>query len=101
MNKKVTSEFTKIDLCLIASFKAIIGEPSSPPTYLPGPQKPSMYPLRGFLAPKIGNHAPKYLRRISCFAFGGGSISQSFLDCFAIVYSLIELYIPMSGFVVP
>jgi hypothetical protein len=46
-------------MCSFAVLKAIIGDPSSPLEYMPGPAKPSMYTILPEALDKIGNHAAK------------------------------------------
>src|SRR2546425_2130356 len=56
---------------------ATTGEPGPPPLYIPGPANPSMYTIRPFVCPRMGSHASRCLRRISCLRSVWGSKSQT------------------------
>jgi hypothetical protein len=63
-------------VCLSSVFSAMMGEPSWPPTYSPGPQNPSMKRTRVCQDPRDGNHPARYSSSIKCLASVCGSASQ-------------------------
>lgn len=63
-------------VCSSSDRRAMIGEPSSPPAYSPGPVNPSMNSTRLFQLEITGSQPPRYFRKMRCLAMVWGSASQ-------------------------